>query len=96
MCPCCHTGLVFQSSWLPHESVVSSSAADQLLILLTAWRAGPTPIPLPRVDPISLRVHASSRSLVSYTFIDYNGHTVINTTNTNIPEFCTQKKVKLI
>ncbi len=45
-----------------------SSAADQLLILLPAWRAGPSPIPLPRVDPISLRVHAPTRSLVGYTY----------------------------
>jgi hypothetical protein len=67
MGPCCHTGIVFLSSWLPHESVVSSAFADQLLILLPAWRAGPSPIPLPWVDPISLRVHAFPRSLVSYS-----------------------------
>ncbi len=66
MGPWCHAGLVFKSSWLLHESVASSSAADQLLILLPAWRAGPSPIPLPQVDPISLRVNAPSRSLVGY------------------------------
>jgi hypothetical protein len=51
---------------LPYESVVSSTVADQLLILLLAWRAGPSPITLPWVDPISLRVHAFSRYLVGY------------------------------
>jgi hypothetical protein len=64
----CHAGLVFPPSWLLHESVVSSTVADQLLILLLAWEAGPSPIPPPPwVDPISLRAHAFSRSLVSYT-----------------------------
>jgi hypothetical protein len=48
----CHAGLLFQSSWLLHESVAPSSAADQLLILLPAWRAGPSSIPPSRVDPI--------------------------------------------
>jgi hypothetical protein len=46
------------SSWLPHGSLVSSTVADQLLIL--------PPIPLPWLDPISLRVHAFTRSLVGY------------------------------
>jgi hypothetical protein len=71
MGPCCHAGLVFQSSWLLHECVASSSAADQLLILLPAWRAGPYPIPLPQVDLISLRVHAPSCSLIGYNYIPY-------------------------
>jgi hypothetical protein len=43
MGPCCHAGLLSQSSWLLHESVATFSAADQLLILLPAWRAGPSP-----------------------------------------------------
>jgi hypothetical protein len=62
---CCHTGLICQSSWLLHESVASSSAADQLLILLPAWRAGLS-IPPSRVEPISLRVQAPSCFFVSY------------------------------
>jgi hypothetical protein len=41
----------------------------QLLILLPAWRARPSPIPLPPtlVDPIFLRVQAPTRFLVGYT-----------------------------
>jgi hypothetical protein len=53
MGPGCHAGLVFLSSWQPHESVVSSTVADQLLILLPAWRAWASPISLPGVYPIS-------------------------------------------
>ncbi len=70
MGPCCHAGLIFQSSWLLQYMRVlpPSSAADQLLILLPAWRAGPSPITLPWVDPISIRVHAPTRSLVGYTY----------------------------
>ncbi len=49
--PYCHARLFFQSSWLLHESVAPSSAADQLLILLPAWRAGPSPIPPPGLTP---------------------------------------------
>ncbi len=44
MGPCCHSGLVFQSPWLLHESFAPSSDADQLLNLFPAWRAGPSPI----------------------------------------------------
>ncbi len=51
MGPCCHAGLVFQSSWLLHESVASFSAADQLFILPPAWRAVPPPFPLPGLTP---------------------------------------------
>jgi hypothetical protein len=51
MGPLCHTRLFFQSSWLLHESDAPSSAADQLLILLPAWRAGPPPFPPPRLTP---------------------------------------------
>ncbi len=38
MGPPCHARLL-------HESVASSSASDQLLILLPAYRAGPSPLP---------------------------------------------------
>jgi hypothetical protein len=68
MGPYCHARLFFQSSWFLHESVAPSSAADQLLILLPAWRAGPSPI-TPRVDPISLRVQAHSRFFVGYRYL---------------------------
>jgi hypothetical protein len=63
----CHVGgLVLLSSWFPHGSLVSSTIADQLLILpLTRW-ARPPSCPLPRVDHISLRVHAFTRSPVRY------------------------------
>jgi hypothetical protein len=44
-----------------------SSAAVQLLILLPAWRAGPSLIPPSRVDPISLRVQAPSRFFIGYS-----------------------------
>ncbi len=53
--------------FLLHEIVASFSAADQLLILPPAWRAGPSPIPPPRVDPISLRVQAPSHLFVSHS-----------------------------
>jgi hypothetical protein len=68
MGPSCHARLFFQSSWSLHESVAPSSAADQLLILLPAWRARPSPIPPSQVDPISLRVQAPSRSFVGYNY----------------------------
>jgi hypothetical protein len=51
---------------LLHEAVAPSSAGDQLLILLPAWRAGPSPIPPTRVDPIFLRVQAPSRFSVGH------------------------------
>jgi hypothetical protein len=66
MGPLCHAGLFFQSSWLLHGSVALSSAAGQLLFLLPTYRAGPSPIPPTRVDPISLRVQAPSRFFVGY------------------------------
>ncbi len=66
MGPPCHAILFFQSSWLLHESVAPSSAADQLHISLPAWRAGSSPIPPSRVDPISLGVQAPSRFFISY------------------------------
>jgi hypothetical protein len=65
MGPLCHAWL-FPSSLLLHEDVALSSAGDQLLILLPAWRAGPSPISPTQVDPISLRVLAPSRFLVGY------------------------------
>jgi hypothetical protein len=49
--PSCHTGRFLQSSWLLHESVAPSSAADKLLILPPTWRAGPTSIPPPGLTP---------------------------------------------
>jgi hypothetical protein len=63
----CHVWLFSQSSYLLHESVTPSSAADQLLILLLIWRVGPSPIP-PQVDPISLRLQAPSRFFVGYSY----------------------------
>jgi hypothetical protein len=57
---CVLLGLFFQSA--------TSSAADQLLILLLAWRAGPSPIPPSWVDPISLRVQAPTCFLIGYRF----------------------------
>ncbi len=66
MGPLCHAWLFFPSSQLLHEAVVSSSAGDQLLILLSAWGAGPSPIPPARVDPISLRLQAPSHLSVGY------------------------------
>jgi hypothetical protein len=70
MGPLCHAGLFFPSSLLLNGSVAPSSAGDQLLILLPTWRAGPSPIPPTRVDPISLRVQASSPFFVGYTCYD--------------------------
>jgi hypothetical protein len=58
--PCCPMGL------LPHGTVASSSAGDQLLISFPAWRAGPSPIPPTQVDPISLRLQASSRFSIGH------------------------------
>ncbi len=43
MGPLCHAWLFFPSSLLLYEAVVSSSAGDQLLILLPAWGARPSP-----------------------------------------------------
>jgi hypothetical protein len=63
----CHARLFFQTSWLLQRSVAPSSAAELLLILLPARRAGPSPIPPSQVDPISLRVQAPSRFFVGYT-----------------------------
>jgi hypothetical protein len=51
---------------LLHEAVVSSSAGDELLILLSAWGARPSPIPPTRVDPISLILQAPSHFSVWY------------------------------
>jgi hypothetical protein len=59
------------SSVLLHEAVAPSSAGDQLFILLPAWRAGPSPIPPTRVDPISLRVQAPSRFSVGHNIFSY-------------------------
>jgi hypothetical protein len=65
MGPLCHASFFFPSSLLLHEAVVSS-AGDQLLSLLSAWRPGPSPIPPTRVDPISLRLQAPSHFFVRY------------------------------
>jgi hypothetical protein len=67
MGPSCHAGLFFQSSRsLLEYCPCLSSAADQLLILIPAWRTGPSPIPPSRVDPISLRVQAPACFFVGY------------------------------
>ncbi len=68
MGPLSHAWLFFPSSLLLHEAVVSSSAGDQLLILLSPWGAGPSPIPPTRVDPISLRLQAPSHFFVGYNY----------------------------
>jgi hypothetical protein len=67
MGPLCPAGLFFLSSWLLHGGVAPSSAAELLLILLSTWRAWPSPIPPSRVDPISLRVQAPSRFFVGHS-----------------------------
>jgi hypothetical protein len=51
-----------------HEAVVPSSAGGQLLILLSAWGARPSFIPLTRVDPISLGFQATSCPSVGYNY----------------------------
>jgi hypothetical protein len=54
----CRTESVWLSSWFPHGRLVSSAAADQLLILLPTGRAR-SPLRLfTHGDPIYLRVHA--------------------------------------
>ncbi len=58
--------LFYHSSWVLHEGVALSSAADQLLILHPDWRARPSPSPPSPVDPISLKVQAPSRFFVGY------------------------------
>ncbi len=60
MGPLCHAWLFFPSYLSLHKAGASSSAGDQLLILVPAWRAGPSPIPPTWVDPISLRLQAPS------------------------------------
>jgi hypothetical protein len=67
MGPLCHVWLFLPSSLLLHEAVVASSAGDPLVILLPAWRAGPSPIPPTRVDPISLGFQAPSYLSVRYS-----------------------------
>ncbi len=69
MGPLCHAWFFFLSSLLLHEAVVCSSAGDQLLILLPAWRARSSPIPPNRVDPISLGLQAPSYLSVGYTYV---------------------------
>jgi hypothetical protein len=66
MGPLCHAWLFFPSSLLLHEAVVSSSADDQLLILLSAWGAGTSPIPPSWADPISLRLQIPLLFSVGY------------------------------
>jgi hypothetical protein len=49
-----------------HGAVDSFPAGGWLLILLSVWGAGPSLIPPPRVDPISLRFQVTSHSSVGY------------------------------
>jgi hypothetical protein len=69
----CHAGLFFESSCLLHESVASSSATDQMLILLLVWRAGPSPIPPLRLTPFpsGSRHLSASLSATSQLFTQF-------------------------
>ncbi len=62
----CRIEPVCLSSWLPHGCLVSSTVADQLLILLPTGRARPPLRPPTHGDSISLRVHALPHSPVQY------------------------------
>jgi hypothetical protein len=60
---------VWLSSWLPYGRLVTSAAADWLLILLpTGWARSPLRLPT-HGDPISLRVHALLLPRVRYSNI---------------------------
>ncbi len=64
--PWCCAGLVFLSSWLLHWSLDSSTAADQLLILLLTRWAGPPPSPSPGLTPFpSGSMHSPTPSSVT-------------------------------
>ncbi len=64
----CRVGPILLSSWFSHGSLVSSTVADQLLILLLARWPRPPLCPPSRADPISLRVHALTHPSVHYSY----------------------------